>query len=292
MHWGELLPALARRAPVVWTLHDLSPLRGVWHYEPFADEHGAERDGWDRRAAALKGDALASLPEGRLVFVAPSRWIADQCRRSPMTSRFEVRHIPYGLPETAYRPVAKYVAREALGLSAEGVLLGFVADSIGDRRKGIKELEAALGRLPGSASVRLLTAGSGAPAEAGPERIHLGPLRDDRLMRLFYSACDVFVCPSLQDNLPNTVLEAMACGTPVAGFALGGLPDMIIPGETGWLAEAGDVAGLAAVLEGAAADRARLARMGENARGRVDREYPLGLQARRYRELYDRLLGV
>lgn len=116
-------------------------------------------------------------------------------------------------------------------------------------------LQAALERLASTRPLVLVTVGKGTPKiPSGVALTGLGPLREDRLLRLFYSACDVFVYPSLQDNLPNTVLEAMACGTAVVGSATGGIPDMVREGETGWLATPGDAAALADALGTALAD--------------------------------------
>lgn len=292
MDWPRLLPYLVRRAPVIWTLHDLSPLSGVWHYRPFEDEQNNERTEWDEKAREMKKRVFDSLPSSGLRFVAPSRWIADQCRLSPLTSRFKVTHIPNGLPLDVYRPMEKPEARAMLGLSSDGIVAGFLADSVTDRRKGMKELEEALDILPASLPLKLITAGGGDPSANGLNRIHLGPLRDEDRMRAFYSACDLFVCPSLQDNLPNTVLESMACGTPVLGFDVGGLPDMIEHGETGYLIGLGNIRELSEAISAAVSDRRGLEMMGLRARERAERLFSLNTQAIRYKELYAKVLDA
>lgn len=290
LDWRTALPAFAASAPVVWTLHDLHPTQGVWHYDPDREERNPERDELDRKAREIKREALARVPTDRLVFVAPSKWMAERCRTSELTGRFAVEHIPNGVDVEAFSPVDKAAARAALGLAPGLPAVGFVADSLADPRKGMAVLQAALARLAAKRPAVLVTIGNGAvPGLTGVETAGLGPVKEDRLLRLFYSACDVFVCPSLQDNLPNTVLEAMACGTPVVGSRTGGVPDMVREGETGWLATSGDAEALATALLVALEERRRLEDAGRRARERVLAEFTLKLQAERHAALYRRL---
>jgi glycosyltransferase involved in cell wall biosynthesis len=107
---------------------------------------------------------------------------------------------------------------------------------------------------------------------------------------MVYSAADLYAICSVQDNLPNTVLEAMACGVPVVGHAVGGIPDMVRDGETGMTVPVGDAGALAGAISGLLNDSSRCAQMGINARRVAVEEYPLDLQARRYADLYRRLI--
>ncbi|MCS3697422.1 glycosyltransferase involved in cell wall biosynthesis [Salinibacter ruber] len=113
---------------------------------------------------------------------------------------------------------------------------------------------------------------------------------DDRRLSVLYSMADVFVIPSLQEAFGQTPLEAMACGTPVVGFKTGGIPDMVKPGETGWLAETGDVRSLRNALETALESDAERKRMGRRCREIVEEEYTLDRQAQQYEELYNSIL--
>jgi glycosyltransferase involved in cell wall biosynthesis len=116
--------------------------------------------------------------------------------------------------------------------------------------------------------------------------MHITSMTDDRPLSMVYSAADVFVLPSLADNLPNTMLEALACGTPVVAFATGGIPDGVRPGVTGLLAKSGDSAELrAAILEILGNDPKR-AEMSANCRRIALAEYDLSVQASRYMEVY------
>ena len=111
------------------------------------------------------------------------------------------------------------------------------------------------------------------------------------MLSFIYSAADVFVCPSLADNLPNTILESIACGTPVVAFAAGGIPDLVRPGITGLLAKTGDASELREAILRLLDDRAKRSEMSVNCRRVAIEEYELTLQARRYRRLYENMLA-
>jgi glycosyltransferase involved in cell wall biosynthesis len=138
----------------------------------------------------------------------------------------------------------------------------------------------------------LISVGNSAPANKLPfPPHHLGYIRHDGLLSLIYSAADIFVTPTKQDNFPNTVLESMACGTPVVGFAVGGVPDMVRPGVTGWLAPAENVEALRqAILDALSHDALRV-EMAANCRRVAEEEYGLEVQARAYLALYEGILS-
>ena len=139
----------------------------------------------------------------------------------------------------------------------------------------------------------LLALGGGNPTLPAdiPHKV-VGKVADDRFLSFVYSAADVFVIPSRTDNLPDTVLESMACGTPCVGFDVGGIPDMIRPGETGLLAEPFDVDELGAAAASLLTNDAERTRLSGNCRRVVEAEYPLDVQAGRYLDLYARVTGV
>jgi glycosyltransferase involved in cell wall biosynthesis len=186
------------------------------------------------------------------------------------------------------------VARQVLGLPAEGAVVLFGAESAGsDSRKGFDFVRPALETLRSTGScdgAQLVVFGaSEIPSRDDyPFEVHeLGRLRDDVSLKLAYSAADVFLCPSREDNLPNTVLEAMACGTPTVAFRVGGFPDMIDHLENGYLADpfsSSDFGnGISRVLE-------RAGPMSQISRARAERDYSLDLQAHRYISLFEDLV--
>jgi glycosyltransferase involved in cell wall biosynthesis len=133
--------------------------------------------------------------------------------------------------------------------------------------------------------------GRGEPAVADHvAHLHLDRLDDDAMLSLVYSAADILAVPSLQDNLPNTVLESMSCGVPVVAFDVGGIPELVRPGVTGLLAPAGDADALGKAIGRLLRDSSKRAEMGLNCRRIAEGEYALEVQARRYGALYDRAM--
>ena len=119
-------------------------------------------------------------------------------------------------------------------------------------KEGFENLKGALSKLDRSKYLLLVFGGSVSRDFEGFEAVNLGYISDDLHLSLIYNAADVFVAPSFQDNLPNTVMEALSCGVPVAAFNIGGMPDMIVPGENGYLAKPFDWDDLAKGIEGCA----------------------------------------
>lgn len=250
LDWENLLPWMVEQAPIVWTLHDLNPLRGIWHYEPQLEERTPERSEFDAEAIEIKKRALAKIPKDRITFVGPSRWMAEECRKSPITAGFPCVNIPYGLDTDIFKNRPKQRVREIFGITNKEFVIGFVAESINDPRKGMHLLLQALQELAATKkNIHLLIAGSGVIESPGLRSTHVGSIQNGILLSHFYSACDVFVCPSTQDNLPNTVLESLACNVSVVGFAVGGLPDLVTTESHGRLGSLDDGAtSLGAVL--------------------------------------------
>ena len=120
---------------------------------------------------------------------------------------------------------------------------------------------------------------------------HFGSVLNDRLISVIYSAADVYVITSKEDNLPNVVLESMACGTPVVGFDVGGIPDMVRPGITGHLSPFGDVNALAEALRRVLNDQAHRRELADNCLAITKKDYSLQVQAGAYIALYEKLLG-
>lgn len=290
LNWETCLPWLSEQAPVVWTLHDMNAFSGIWHYHPNAHENTPRMQRWNQTVLKCKRRALRHIPDNRLTVVAPSRWLAEEARNSELLGRFPIKVIPYGLDTDFFQPVDRSQARTALGLDQNAPLVGFIADGSNDPRKGLSLLVKALQALPSDQRPHLLVVGGDYEGPADFEVTSLGRIQNDRLLRLFYSALDLFACPSLQDNLPNTVIESMACGIPVVAFETGGIPDMVRPGETGWLARHGDAVALSEMIREALGDFERLRSISASCRNVALAEYSLAIQARAYRSIYSELI--
>ncbi len=284
LDWENLLPWMAEQAPIVWTLHDLNPLRGIWHYEPQTEERTPVRLRYEAEAMEIKRRALAKIPKDRITFVGPSKWMVDECRKSLVTVGFRAEHIPYGLDTQIFRSRPKQRIREIFGIPESDFVIGFVAETLNDPRKGMHLLLEALAGISGDhTNLHLLTVGSGNFETLPVPSTHAGPIGSGILLSHFYSACDLFVCPSTQDNLPNTVLEAMACGTPVMGFSTGGLPDLVDSPEKGKLVELAK--GSEALCNGLSAWIALNFQAGKN--NMLPFDLSLEKQAKNYLRLYD-----
>ncbi len=263
LHWmgNGYLPIRALAAfgrPLVWTLHDMGPFTGGCHYDAgcgryaqgcgacpqLGSHHPHDLSAW---CVQQKRAAWDDLP---LTLVAPSQWMSTCARRSSVLAQYRCVVIPNGLDLQRFRPQPKATARAALGLPLDRDLLLFGANnSLTDPRKGAVLLEAALhqaredGSLDHAAAVIF---GAAAPARfAGLPTHSMGYINDEERLATLYAAADLFIAPSVQDNFPNTVLEALACGTPVVAFGVGGLIDMIQHQQSGYLAQPGNPSDLA-----------------------------------------------
>jgi glycosyltransferase involved in cell wall biosynthesis len=308
LHWvqGEMLSIadIARiRKPIVWTLHDMWAFCGAEHY---TTDH-RWRDGYrrDNRPSYESGFDLNRHTWQRkrkhwrqpLQIVCPSQWLADCVRVSALMHDWPVTEVPYPIDTERWQPIDQPLARHMLGLPQECPLLLFGALGGGkDPRKGIDLLHASLAHLhsePSLKNLQLVVFGQLAPQsppQLGFPVHYTGHLYDDLSLRALYSAADAFVLPSRQDNLPNTGLEAHACGTPVVAFNTGGLPDIVADRVTGALAEPFEPASLAAgirwVLEGPQRRRA----LGGAARERAERLWAPARVAGLYSEVYGRAI--
>lgn len=303
LDYREALVGLARRAHIVRVLHAMEFFTGGCANDlgcgKFVDRCGAcplldSRDPRDfsRQIWLRKRSAIAAIPRGRLWVVAPSRWIAGEVKRSSLVHDLPMAVIPHGIDTDVFRPRDRQVAREVLGIPADGLVVLFVAEWMWRHTKGFAILAEA---LQGSADIKnlmLVSVGTGRPAiDVQVPHLKLPPVRGERLLSFVYSAADVLVVPSLQENFPFVVLEAMACGLPVVGSDVGGIPEQIQPGVHGLLVPARDPAALRDGIIRLLKDPAMRAEMSTRARRRVLEEYTLARHVRRYIELYDAILS-
>ncbi len=287
--------------PMVWTLHDMAPFTGGCHYSfgcegfrnncrpcsfmPQVAEPPTEE------VLATKERLLARWRD-RLHVVTPSRWLADEARRSRLFKDLPVSAVPNCVDIETFRPVPAQVGRQRFAIPEKATVLLFVADNKSDPRKGFPLLRQAMAGL-GLDNVLLVTAGHH-PANTPPEPfpcMNVGAVSDPHALAELYAAADLTVLPTQHDNLPNVMLESLACGTPMIGSDVGGVPDAVIPGTTGLLFPLGDAEALRAALAEALSDRDRLARWRLQSRAFAEREFAPMVQAARYRAIFEEMLA-
>lgn len=291
LDWPSALPSIAQRAPIVWTLHDMHPLQGVWHYAPEQHELNSVRQKWDQYTRDKKLSALQQIPENSLVFACPSNWMAEECKKSEITGRFQTVCIPNGIDTESFKPLPKKTAKAALNIPDTTRVIGFIADNLDDPRKGMAELVESITSLNTQLDFQLLSAGRSKLDTQNISHLNLGLLSSDHLLRVFYSACDVFVCPSKQDNLPNTILESMACATPVIANNVGGIPDLIIDKKNGLLTHMGDTRSLQKAIESLINGKLDAQQLGQKARQHVVDNFTEKDAASNYLSLYREVIA-
>jgi glycosyltransferase involved in cell wall biosynthesis len=288
--------------PIVWRLADMGAMTGGCHYDngcgKFTAKCGAcpvlgstKEDDLSRQIWLRKHAALESVPTGRMHLVGTSRWIAAEAKRSSLLGRFPSTIIPNGLDIDDFAPRDQGFARDTLGVPRGAKVVLFVADSAAIKRKGFDYLAQALEKLRGTPDLFLLSVGGGKPDVPNLPQLHLGRINHDRMLSIIYSAADAFVIPSLQESFGQTVTESLACGTPVVGFNTGGIPDMVRPGVTGYLATVANADELADAISKVLDDPAKRAKMSRNCREIAVKEYSLETQAKAYLEFYGTVLG-
>ena len=313
LHWiaGAFLTPRRLRAlagkRLVWRLSDLWPFTGGCHYPgdcrryeqtcgrcpQLASRRDGDitRHGWTARA---RGD-----PSLDLTVVAPSRWIADCARSSSLFRDRPIEVIPTGVDTRLYRPRDRRAARAALGLPANRSLILFGAlNATDDPRKGHAQLTAALAhfaRSPEAENATLVVFGNrdvtDRPAEHSLPTMALGRIDDEERLATLYAAADVFVAPFLEDNLPNVALEALAAGTPIAAFDIGGIPDIVEDRVCGRLVPARDTTALADAIGWILRAQRDGDRLRHAARAKAEAVFHLDDYARRYRNLFARILA-
>jgi glycosyltransferase involved in cell wall biosynthesis len=293
--------------PMVWTLHDMWAFTGGCHYS--GDCRHFKRGCGDCPYLRKPGPADLSnrifrqkqryFPKN-IQFVTCSGWLAGLARESALLHDYPVTDIPNPIDTAVFAPVTdagRQAYRQALGVPPGTWLLLFVAMKISETRKGFHLLKKSLEHLKATnpeLALHIMVLGKSDPKalSALPYPVHaLGLVQDVDTLTKAYGAADVFAIPSLEDNLPNTVMEALACGVPVVGFQTGGIPEMVQSGDQGFLAAQGDTEafanGILNVLEGTVPHSAfRL-----SARRKATEQYAHSVVAGRYKALYEQVLG-
>jgi glycosyltransferase involved in cell wall biosynthesis len=230
----------------------------------------------------------------KLSIVTVSKCQTEQAKES-MLSRFPIHHIPNGVDTETFQPLDPGLSRSALGIPKNRKVIMFASVNLNIYGKGGDLLLKALQNLPESLKdeILLLLLGSGGDSiarTAGIQSVSLGYVSNERLKALAYSAADLFILPTRGEGLSLVLLESMSCGTPMLSFRVGGNPDLIRPGITGYLAEPENAKDLCNGIFQLVEDGTLRNRMARNCREIAVKEYSSDLETKRYIALYSHLL--
>lgn len=316
LHWinqGMLsLPNLSKilssGKPIVWTMHDMWTFTGICHYAgtcshythschncPFLYAGGGKKDisfRTFRKKAALYENA-------RITFVACSRWLEGIARKSVLLKKQTITSIPNAINTNLFNPRNHKSVREKFGLPQDKKLLLFGSMKITDKRKGLDYLIEACKILAEKYPEYKEKTGI---VVFGSQSSQLQPLvpfpvyamnyvRDEKEIVDIYNCVDLYVTPSLEDNLPNTIMEAMACGVPCVGFNVGGIPEMIDHLHNGYVAQYKSAEDLAEGIRWAL-NEGEYASLSEAAVRKVLSTYSESTVAKQYIELYNKVTGT
>lgn len=240
--------------PIVWTMHDMWPCTGICHHARDCEKFQTECEscfflkskGKDL-STFIFDKKLSLYKDANITFVGCSRWLSDRAKKSYLLRNKTVLSIPNPIDTKVYHLMDQGTARELLGLPLGKRLLLFGALNVTDKRKGIDYLIEALRKIE-KQNVELVVFGQVKDDIRGlfPVPIHsMGYLSDESKIVALYNAVDMFITSSLEENLPNTIMESMACGTPCVGFEIGGIPEMIYHMRNGYVANYKDASDLA-----------------------------------------------
>ena len=293
--------------PVVWTMHDLWTATGICHY---ARQCPSFRTGCHNCRLLPRGGGKADLSRkvwnrkkalyhnSNIHFVTCSRWLEGQARQSALMKGQRITAIPNPIDTRLFAPTDKAEARLKNQLPTDRRIILFVAHRVDDDRKGANYFVEAVNRLADASphfAKNTCVAAIGRNSETIAALLHVptyavGFVTDERQMASVYAAADVFVLPSLEDNLPNTIMESLACGVPCVGFKVGGIPEMIDHRVNGYVANFKDVADLAAGIQWVL-NEADARALSAAARRKVEMRYSQSAVATEYIEVYNEMIA-
>ncbi len=293
--------------PVVWTLHDQHAFTGGCHYSAgclgFTQECRVcpqlMNDSYELMSARLKDRIQLFSGSQRPLIVTPSEWMRQCALSSQVFRDAEIITIHNSVPIDRFFPGSRFDARRELGIPTDMQCILFGAESHNEKRKGFADLISALRLCLSDASSAILLKKTTVLCFGEPDDelldfelniVSLGNIEHESRLRLAYVAADVFVLPSHEDNLPNTVLESLACGTPVLAYNVGGIPEAVRHQETGWLLTCGDTKALGQTLMEMLKNPDSLQTYSKAARTDAVKKFAPLIQAQSYREVYQELL--
>ena len=295
LHWisGMLdYPEFFRKnlKPVVWTLHDMNAFRGLFHYKEDEVRNKNIVEKLDKKILSIKVKAVQKK-RSKLTVVTPSRWLLKDALESEVFKDVPGFCIPYAIDTDVFSPQADANFKKKNNIPEKNIVFLFVAHSVNVIRKGFGLL---LGALKSIENLPITLIVLGEANYWGSDKTNdirsFGSIKEDSALAYYYSNSDAFIIPSLEDNLPNTMVESLVCGTPVIGFPIGGIKENIINYENGILAEEVNSESLAIAIEDFCRNRGKFnsVQISKNARTKFDEK----LISHQYIEVYNRILNL
>jgi len=222
------------KKPIVWTLHDMNPFLGGFHY--LGDEVRNEQTMGELEKSLIQ-EKENIYPFKNLYIITPSQWMQHQVAKSILKDKKQ-QTIYNSLDLSVFKIQSSVLARKIFNLPEQKKILLFVSQDRMNYRKGFDILCESFKNLQLGDDVVLVSVGSNNSKLNIPEScINIDTINEEKQMSLLYCAADIFILPSREDNLPNVMLESLACGTPVISFSNGGMCEVINNGFNGFIAE-------------------------------------------------------
>lgn len=295
---------LTLNKPVVWTLHDMAPFTGGCHFSAGCHQYQSActacpqylTDPFDIPHHVLLAKK-ACWSHSHFMLIAPSRWIGECARESIIFgSSSSIEVIPNGIDSQLFQPSSQAMARTALGLSLEGRYILCGSDQSQEKRKGFAMLSQVLKTCfthSALSETTILWVGDSPPDGlfAGLPLKMLGRISDENKMVQAYVASDIFILPSIEDNLPNMMLEALSCGTPVVAVDVGGIAEIMTHGREGYLSKLGDEEAMVNNIISLLSTPELLKSMSVHARNRIEDAFSAKIIAEKHLRLYQQALG-
>ncbi|MDD2798217.1 MAG: glycosyltransferase family 4 protein [Bacteroidales bacterium] len=292
--------------PIVWTMHDMWPATAICHHSRDCENYQRECKECYFLETRSENDLSNKVfykkrriwQQANIEFVTCSKWLERRTKLSVLINPKNVRAIPNPLDIDFYKPSDKAKARERFGLPVNKKLLLYGAANVTDKRKGIdyyvNGCKILAEKYPDTNNeIELVFFGKSKENidSLFPFPIHqIGYLTNNEAIRDLYCAVDLFVTPSLEENLPNTIMESLACGTPATGFYVGGIPEMIEHKQNGFLSIYKSAENLAEGIHWCLWE-ADYKVLSSNARKKVEDCYSESYVAKEYVHLYSQLLA-
>ena len=293
--------------PIVWTFHDMWVFTGGCHYTLGCIKYTTEC----RNCPSLRFNGRNDISniifhrkkelfdDNKFLILTCSNWLAKETRKSKLLTDYDIATVPNPIDTQVFKPEKTDEAREALKLPKDKIIILFSAYTASEVRKGISYLSEVLislnalkPKLLEVIEVIILGSLNGSEFDNIPYRV-IYPGRIEKVEEIvqYYSSADLFIAPSIQENLSNTVMESLACGTPVLAFNIGGMPDMIDHLKNGYLAD--DINSdklLDGLLWFLDLDKDKRAELSVNSRSKVLSNFTLSTVAKHYAEYYKKLI--